>query len=355
MVIQQKYHTLLKQCLILLVYLFVYIPKASSQAHDFSVSPSIQTICADDIARFSVDTNYPGATYVWYKQSGNVWVNLYENPGYVFYYGEAGTYRCEMIISGATYISKEFKIEVKDIPIIQGFDIPQVCHGDELRVKVSMSENNTDNIINKSNNVTAYEWRLADNQGTETSLSQKGGDGVQPISKIDDFKIPDAYAKQSGMVLTLTLTYSCGETRPPGIITSNPPKPIIVWETPPNPIPVIKDYCLGEKIEIADSLRITSSNDAVWYDALTGGEKIKKRPIYPKADVLGTQSWWVSQIVNYDGISCESNRQPVTVTIKDLPKKPDTDHDIPLCLNDANITLKAETEEPGTTIAGTML
>jgi len=300
----------------------------SAQPTDLIVTqPVSRTICKKDIsAQFTVVGN-PAyiLTYHWYRLTGTNEESIPAALHHTYTADIAGEYFC-MVIKSPTEMqrSNTVTLTINDAPRIMGFDIPTVCDNSELRVHADPA-----NIISNGSVITSYEWKLNGAYGTT----------IQPGtgSTISDFVLSTAVAGQSGSVLTLSLTNGCGT----GI--SEPPKPITVWEPTPKPNPISTDYCQGEK---AATLSIREDNEAVWYNAATGGQKIPAPT--PITSTPGVKTWWVSQKITYpnNGPTCESERTAVTVEVFRLPDVPSTDYvnnNIEMCLNDLpEITLNAQ-------------
>ena len=315
-----------KQYLIMLFCLFAGILKVSAQPHFITKQPVSQTICqSQNGVTFSVEVDLNGPYYYqWYRQQVGT-ANWESIPGFIYPTCNAeiaGKYYCVVTKSTESEQSNIVTLTINNTPYIKGFDIPSVCNGSELKVHVNPAD-----ISSNGSAISGYEWRLVDPQGVQTTITQSGTG-----STISDFRIAAAVPEQSGMVLTLDLTNGCGTT------TSAPPRPIVVWATPLMPVPVVNNYCQGEK---APPLTITSNNPAVWYNAATGGQVIPTPT--PNTNAVGVQKWWVSQKVIYpnDGPTCESDRSEAVVEVYALPANPVTTANIELCLYDPDITLSA--------------
>ena len=317
---QHRYYTMSKQCFVLFICLFAGIPTVSAQSHFITKQPQDATICEfQSTPQLSVELNGSYSCQWFTQQAGTTnWVSI---PGAIFtIYNPitAGKYYCVVTKSSTeSEQSNTVTFTIHKTPYIStpGFEIPPVCDESELRVELDPA-----NISAQGSPITSYEWKLVDKQGSQPTITQPGTGGT-----IADFIIPTAFAEQSGMVLTLTLTNGCGST-----LSSE--APIFVREIPPLPQPVVGNYCQGTT---AVPLSITSDNPAIWFDA--GGNKLQSPPT-PSTSSSGTQTWWVSQI---DPFNCESDRAKAIVEIFPIPAPPATNANIELCLNEPGLTLNA--------------
>ena len=313
MTIQQKYSSISRYWLLLVLCLFASISQALAS---IVVTPVNKTICDNDATTFSVPANY--TTYQWYRRfdSNSPWV-LIQIAGHGASYttGIQGEYRCDVTKDGITETSESAKLTVVIAPFITGIIAPSVCNGTNLVASVVLGPTN-------GNDLSAYEWTLG---GTSV------GAGTPIGNQVPDLVIPVS-ATQSGSVLTVSVSNIC-------FTTTSDNKPIVVHPPPPLPNPVTRDYC---QKETPITLSISeSSNQATWYNALTGGSEIPTPT--PDTSLPGTQTWWVSQKVAYpDGPVCEGNRATATVIVHPIPAAPLTATNIDLCLNDPDTTLQAQ-------------
>ena len=194
--------------------------------------------------------------------------------------------------------------------------VKSVCNGDDLHASIS-------EIIPKGSNLIEYTWSLGGIPVTNGNIT----DNTVPGLTYNHVNV-----LQNESLLELAVSNGCG--------TTTVQRSILVWETPPLPTPIVKDYCQGEtpvKLSIIEDL-------PVWYEDINGiiGAPIPTAPT-PDTSSPKTQTWWVSHRVYYhaDAI-CESDRRKVTVETFPVPNTPKTINDTTLCLNDPSFTLKAQ-------------
>jgi gliding motility-associated-like protein len=95
------------------------------------------------------------------------------------------------------------------------------------------------------------------------------------------------------------------------------------------PLPTVvnpPDICAGENLNLVNSVR-TGGPDLRWYTTAFGG--LGTTSITPITTIANSYSYWVSQIVN----ECESDRVPLTYSVKSIPPEPTISQINPICLN----------------------
>ena len=302
-----------------LIFCFWAVTSQMLAQQPIVVTPKTAERCRGEYATFEVSVE--GAVYQWQKFDGTTFKNIEggeEVRREKYGANEAGSYRCELMISSVVYYSETATLIIHDRPQIGGIHVPAVCHGGVLKANAIDVDDNGSPLLN-------YEWRL--NGFPVPGLPPMNNGNVPELTHTaDDF--------ENGWSIALTVTNDCG--------TSIAVREVIDIKSIPSPPTVVaRDYC---QYDDPMPLEVAGANEAVWYETNNPAEVGSSQAPIPNTNVVNSmQEWWVSQKVHYsEELACESNRAKVTVNILSLSDPPSITPVGPLCLSDPSPTFQVQ-------------
>jgi gliding motility-associated-like protein len=119
---------------------------------------------------------------------------------------------------------------------------------------------------------------------------------------------------------------------------------ISITPKPNPPVPTFSSYtyCQGDT---ATQFSVVGGQTVLWYTLPSGGTG-SPIPIVPSTLVPGTQTYYVSQVVN----GCESDRAAITVTVNPKPVKPTVTSPVVYCTGDTSIAPLSAVANVGDTL-----
>ena len=211
--------------------------------------------------------------------------------------------------------------------LTQPLDVASICPGSTLRVPFTQT-----GAYNANNTFTVQLSDGGNYVTTETgALTFDGSTGVSVVTA------------------TIPTNQTAGTTYSLRVIASNPavvgaPSATSLTVKAVSPAPAVSavSYCRGVQ---ANQLSAVAANGGVltWYSASSGGMGLPDGPT-PSTDNAGVQTYHVAQTV---GITCESGRVPLIVTVNELPNAPPLPQEsYTLCQNVQSDALSAFGQNP---------